>query len=276
MLQIDLPDIDSIQLWDEIVSNKRGIRKEKLLQCRGTLLERYDFYQSHYGSLEKITPLEASFWEGIKDDLHSCYGNNVAFSRARKKIFSSAYKCPYCLLNRPNTLDHYFDKSDYPEYSVFIPNLIPCCSECNSLKGTSMFNDGQQRQFIHFYLDNIPDYQYIFVRFIIDSPKTIPQIHVDLKFQENEPLQWQIRNHFSQLDLLRKYQDAIISQLPVVLSEIEIAKNDDMTFDEIQELIRHKYQALTRICKNNYWETCMYEGLLNSEGVLQTFFDFNL
>ena len=152
MLQIDLPNIDNIKLWDEIVSNKRGIHKSNLLQCRHIVLERYVFYQSHYESLEEITPLDTQFWENIKEDLHSCYGNNVAFSRARKKLLSSAPKCPYCLLNRPNKLDHYFDKSDYPEYSVFAPNLIPCCSECNSLKGTRLFNDDQQRQFIHFSL----------------------------------------------------------------------------------------------------------------------------
>jgi len=235
-------------------------------------LERYVFYQSHYESLEEITPLDTQFWENIKEDLHSCYGNNVAFSRARKKLLSSAPKCPYCLLNRPNTLDHYFDKSDYPEYSVFAPNLIPCCSECNSLKGTRLFNDDQQRQFIHFYIDNIPNYQYLFVHFSIDAPKSIPQTFVDLQFQENEPLEQQIRNHFSQLDLLRKFHDAIISRLPVVLGEIEIAKNGGMTFDQIQEIMRVRYRALASTYKGNYWETCMYEGLLSSEGVLEMFF----
>lgn len=276
MLQIDLPDIDNIRLWDEIVSNKRGARKEKLLQCRQQVLDRYAFYQSHYESLEEVTPLDAPFWENIKEDLHSCYGNNVAFDKARKTLFSSAPKCPYCLLNRPNTLDHYFDKIDYPEYSVFTPNLIPCCSECNSLKGTSLFDDGQQRQFIHFYLDNIPDYQYLFVRFTIDPPESIPQISVDLQFQENESLERQIRNHFSQLGLLKKYRDAIISRLPVVLGEIGIAKNSGMTLNQIQEIMRFRYQALTNTYKNNYWETCMYEGLLSSERVLETFFNSEL
>lgn len=79
MLQIDLPNIDNIKLWDEIVSNKRGIHKSNLLQCRHIVLERYVFYQSHYESLEEITPLDTQFWENIKEDLHSCYGNNVRF-----------------------------------------------------------------------------------------------------------------------------------------------------------------------------------------------------
>lgn len=133
MLQIDLPNIDNIKLWDEIVSNKRGIHKSNLLQCRHIVLERYVFYQSHYESLEEITPLDTQFWENIKEDLHSCYGNNVAFSRARKKLLSSAPKCPYCLLNRPNTLDHYFDKSDYthdtapwpPEKTKRVLEILP-------------------------------------------------------------------------------------------------------------------------------------------------------
>ncbi len=276
MLQIDLPTIDNIRLWDEIVSNKRGTRKEKLLQCRQQVLDRYAFYQSHYESLEEITPLDASLWEDMKEDLQSCYGNNAAFGGARKILLSSVSKCPYCLLNRPNTLDHYFDKSDYPEYSVFTPNLIPCCSECNSLKGTSLFDDSQQRRFIHFYLDNIPGYQYLFVRFTIDPPESIPQISVDLQFRENEPLERQIRNHFSQLDLLKKYRDAIISRLPVVLGEIKIAKNSGMTLDQIQEIMRIKYQALTDTYKSNYWETCMYEGLLSSEGILENLFNSEL
>lgn len=276
MLQIDLPDIDNVKLWDEIVSNKKGTRREKLLQCRQPVLDRYAFYESHYASLEEITPLEAPLWADIKDDLRSCYGDNIAFGRAKKKLLSSASKCPYCLLNRPNTLDHYFDKSDYPEYSVFTPNLVPCCSECNSLKGTGLFHDDRQRQFIHFYLDAIPDYQYLFVRFTVDPPEPVPHFSVDLQFRENEPFERQIRSHFSKLGLLRKYRDAIINRLPVVLKEIKIAKTSGMAYDQVQELIRIQYQSLAKVYKSNYWETCMYEGLLSSEGVLENFFNFEL
>ena len=62
------------------------------------------------------------------------------------------------------------------------------------------------------------------------------------------------------------------SRLPVVLGEIEIAKNGGMTFDQIQEIMRVRYRALASTYKGNYWETCMYEGLLSSEGVLEMFF----
>ena len=45
-----------------------------------------------------------------------------------------------------------------------------------------------------------------------------------------------------------------------------------MTFDQIQEIMRVRYRALASTYKGNYWETCMYEGLLSSEGVLEMFF----
>jgi 5-methylcytosine-specific restriction endonuclease McrA len=276
LLQLDFPDIDNIGLWDEIVSNKRGIRKENLLLCRQQVLDRYTFYQSHYESLEEIAPLDAPHWENIKEDLQSCYGNNVAFDRARKVLLSVVPKCPYCLISRPNTLDHYFDKSDYPEYSVFTPNLIPCCSECNSLKGTSLFDDSQQRQFIHFYLDNIPDYQYLFVRFIINPPESIPQISVYLQFHENEQLEQQIRNHFFKLGLLKKYKNMIADRLSIVIEEIRIAKNSGMALNRIREALTIQYQALRNTYKNNYWETCMYEGLFKDEEILETFFNSEL
>lgn len=272
MLQIDPPDIDDTELWDKIVSNKKGARKVRLRRCRQRVLARYAYYQSHYESLEKITPLDASSWVGVKEDLQSCYGDNATFSEARKVLLSSASKCPYCLLSRPNTLDHYFDKSAYPEYSVFTPNLIPCCSECNSLKGASLFDNDQQRQFVHFYFDSVPSYQYLFIRFAVDS-QPIPQISLDLQFQENEPFERQIRNHFARLNLLEKYHSAIVDRLPVTLREIKIAKASGNSLDEIREIVQHKHQAFTDFYKSNYWETCMYEGILNSEGFLETFFN---
>ena len=88
----------------------------------------------------------------------------------------------------------------------------------------------------------------------------------------NEPFERQIRSHFSKLGLLRKYRDAIIDRLPVVLEAIKNAKTSGVAFDQVQELIRIQYQSLAKVYKSNYWETCMYEGLLSSEGVLETFF----
>ena len=69
-----------------------------------------------------------------------------SFSKAginRWIIETSGVKiCPYCNLaytfNRRNKtmaqLDHFYPKSDYPEFAICYYNLIPCCPSCNRIK----------------------------------------------------------------------------------------------------------------------------------------------
>ena len=53
---------------------------------------------------------------------------------------------------------------------------IAFCSECNNIKGTAVFDDEMNRKYMHFYLDCIPEYQFLFVRFESGTEETVPQI----------------------------------------------------------------------------------------------------
>lgn len=52
--------------------------------------------------------------------------------------------CPYCNRNYINTrdrflgaeIDHFYNKDDYPMFSISLYNFIPCCSICNRIKST--------------------------------------------------------------------------------------------------------------------------------------------
>lgn len=62
--------------------------------------------------------------------------------------------CPFCGgLGQVHTLDHYLPKANFPIYSVSPANLVPCCRDCNTGKGTSI---GTQlcEQTLHPYLDD--------------------------------------------------------------------------------------------------------------------------
>lgn len=275
MQSLSLPQINSVQLLGDIIANKKTPRKERLCQCRAEVVDRYTYYETHFDALNNIEPMDESKWERVKKDLHSCFEKNVAFDRVKKQLYSGVQKCPYCLLNRPNTLDHYFDKSDYPEYSVFVPNLIPCCSECNTIKGTKLFNESKQRQFIHFYIDNIPTYQYLYVRFTMTDYSSIPMVKVFLQFNEGDTSSEQIECHFHQLGLLSKYQDSITGKVATVIDEFQIAKEDGMHSDDIRKMISIRFRSLIKNYGCNYWETCMYEGILNSIGFLESYFDIS-
>ena len=268
MVQLLYPCIDNDSLLDTIIANKKREKREALLPYTGKIKKRYNYYKEHYNDMESIHSW-GTVWGPIKDELISCYGNNVAFSAAKKELTAAMptiiqNSCPYCMLNRPNTFDHYFDKSDYPEYAVFIPNLVLCCSECNTLKGTMMFDSAGQRKFVHFYHDAIPDYQFLFIRLRNTKKDIIPEINVFLQFREDEKQKDILSAHFHNLELHRKYKDSINGKLSVIMNEILNNVGSRFSYDDIQTLLENRFQAMVAHYGLNYWESCVYEGILNS------------
>ena len=263
------PTSDSTTLWTSIVDKKNIIHRNKLKAKKPLIEERYKFYQSNSTNLDVMSALDWSKEEEIKELLISCFGNNVSFTDAKKALFLNVTKCPYCTINRPNTLDHYFDKADYPEYSVFLPNLIPCCSECNTAKGTKIFDTFKTRKYIHFYFDSIPSYQFLFVNFAFNSDETTPKINIRLAFQTTTPDTQRIEKHFSELNLFQKIKDSVSDKLPTIIEEISLFKGKELT--EIKDLLNIRYSSLVKTQGLNYWETCLYEGILNSPDFIERY-----
>lgn len=264
MKKLAMPTLDNCRLWDAIVNNKTKNRAE-LQALRERVLLRYGSYAMCFTSLESILPEEWS--DEAKEALKSCYGDNVSFRNAKKELMQNVARCPYCLLNTPNMLDHYFDKSDYPEYSVYAPNLVPCCSECNSQKGTRVFDENGARQFVHFYCDDMPGEQLLFVRFECTDTHLIPEIKIFLECENDI-----IKAHFIGLKLEERYRSAISDRLTPIISEITQLWQGGCDRNEIKELLGIKHNSLAAHYGNNFWEACIYEGLLNSEEYFNSIF----
>ncbi len=280
MKTLDYPRIDNIELWDDIVSRKHNPAKGRLLSVREKVEERYDFYSEHFDSLEEIQNLPESEWMGAKEDLIKCYGENIEFKKVRHEIFdvmekSNQTKCPYCFLNRPNTLDHYFDKDDYPEFSVFVPNLVPCCSECNTNKSTSVFDENETRKYIHFYHDVIPSEQFLFMRFTYPDSDKIPIVNIYLEFESENNFSAIVRNHFSNLSLLKKYKNAVLDRLAPIIEEIRMFSKNNKAREDVVEILETRYNALAKHYGKNYWETCIYDGILHSSDFLESCYSEN-
>ena len=267
MKNLELPNIDNVKLWEDIVSHRRIVSRELLKSYKRKVIDRYTDYEKNFTSLDSIKPLTTSTWSAVKDELTGLYGDNVEFKKTKKVLFNTV-KCPYCTLSRPNTLDHYFDKSDYPEFSVFTPNLVPCCSECNGLKGTIVFDDKNKRPFIHFYLDNLPDYKFLFVRFNLINQ--IPEVSIEFCFKEDEPMKDQIQSHFARLNLINKYKEVINEKISIIIGEIQMAKRDGDDITVICRTLTNRYISFVNNLGENYWETCMYEGVLSSDGFIES------
>lgn len=273
MKTLSHPQVDNMDLWERIVSRKRQPAKGRLQSVRGRVEARYSFYEDHIDCLDEILPCDVAEWLGVKEELQSCYGKNIEFARVRQMIFdnlaaTSQTKCPYCMINRPNTLDHYFDKDDYPELSVYVPNLVPCCSECNSLKSTFLFDSQGKREYIHFHHDLIPEEQFLFVRCSFSEPEGIPKVNVYLSFGSGDAPSELIQTHFRKLSLVKKYEEVIKDNIAPIVEEIRMHLQNGLSMNTIKDLLRTKHSSLVKCYGYNYWESCVYEGIQNSAGFL--------
>jgi 5-methylcytosine-specific restriction endonuclease McrA len=68
---------------------------------------------------------------------------------------SQTVRCPYCGLNRADTLDHFVEKALVPELALFARNLVPCCSECNRIRGRTFEKPSGVQRVLQFYDDPI-------------------------------------------------------------------------------------------------------------------------
>jgi hypothetical protein len=271
MYNIHVLCCDNITLWNNIVANKRLESRNKLLEYKQKVEQRYIFYERNYTSLNNIHPLEINEWEGVKNELISCYGDNKFFNKAKEDIYNNIQhksKCPYCMINMPNTLDHYFDKEDYPEYSTYLPNIVPCCYDCNNLKGTKMYDDYNHRKFINFYHDRIPSYKFLYIRFEITKNPLIPNINIYLHFDVDDEISRIIKEHYENLQLIKKYKSLSGEKLTELLNIIIEMKKAGYCLDNIINFIEIEYRSNVELYGLNYWAACTYEGILNSSNYL--------
>lgn len=239
MVKLSIVNIDDTKLYDKITSQKtkkcrlnsecfkstkncevcqnsyRGI----MFVYREYILSRYCYYRNNIAQLEKIKS-EKIIPNNFADLLCKTFENSTDISDLKTQIRVNIPKeikgyCPYCMINEPNTFDHYFPKKHYPEFAFFSYNLVPCCSKCNTLKGDLIFSEDGERMFINFYFDDIMDIQFIKAKVYIDNE--IPTVTYYLDINSSNKAKKIIEHHFAKLKLLDRYTERSIS----VLNEIQ-------------------------------------------------------
>ncbi|GLK82828.1 HNH endonuclease [Ancylobacter defluvii] len=115
------------------------------------------------------------------NDLYSAY--MVQAKGPSRKVYDDimvAAKglCPFCAgLGQVHTLDHYLPKANFPAHSVSPANLVPCCRDCNTGKGSS-FGAANVDQTLHPYFDADQFFQqrWIFGRLTTAKPLVMEYI----------------------------------------------------------------------------------------------------
>lgn len=271
MINIDPLLIDNAQFAKEVFESKEDPRKTRLLSSYLYVKDDYNTYNTNKYNLERMSPdIRVS---GISEDLLHCYDTSTkVVAEVKKRIKDNIPtkkkgRCLYCMISEPTTLDHYIDKSDFPEFSIYTDNLIPCCASCNTRK-KAKWRNGTQRLIINNYFDTLITDNYLYVD--IGFSREIPFIReVRLDFSAVTATTYSIelvKNHYELLGLKKRYEDKAADLLDDIVEEFtEPSKIDRQS---CLNTINRRILALEKKHGFNHWEAAVYRGVLANNDLL--------
>lgn len=276
MRQLIPPNLDSVKIYQDIKDKSRTEKKTRMENLEAYVTERYDEYFSVKERLENIGLSNISVKED-KDALISCYSRSkegYLEGEVVAKIISvqqiqHKQKCPYCGMDKPRTIDHYLPKSDFPEFAIYPPNLIPCCGYCNMKKKVNWIDNGE-RVYLNLYYDNIPsDIQYLFFHLEYEGEDPSPTVHFSLEnFGEiDDKLFRRIKNHYTNLNLLEEFSQNVEEELSKIVDQIHYYPN--ITIDEHKANLERDYNTSVRKYGINFWRSSFLGSIMQSD----TFFE---
>lgn len=177
-------------------------------------------------------------------------------------------RCPLCGQRDVKTIDHYLPKQQYPEFSVFLANLVPCCSDCNKAKGEYLPTEYAD-QIFHPYFDDWSAHRMVKADVIVGNKVDVSFSIGPLQGVSPETLA-RARRHFKILELGPLYAAG---------AAVELVEN--------KELFRRNYQTGTNALRAelrytaesrqrgnlNSWRAALYWGLAESEAFCEGGFE---
>lgn len=271
MINIDPLIIDNDQFAKEAFESKKDPRKTTLLASYVYVKDDYHTYNANRLNLERMSP-DARV-SGIREELLHCYDSSTEIvDEVKQKIKDNIPtkkkgRCLYCMISEATTLDHYIDKSDFPEFAIYTDNLIPCCASCNTRK-KAKWRNGAQRLIINNYFDTLITDNYLYID--IGFSREIPFVQeVRLDFAAVTATTYSIelvKNHYELLDLKNRYKDKATDLLDGIVEEFTEPYKIDRP--SCLNTIYRRISALEKKHGRNHWEAAVYRGVLANNDLI--------
>lgn len=239
--------------WDET--------KVKLLVDAGA---RYDEL-ANVQKLNSIRRISArSFSRDEREHLLHLYETQVGKPTGRARnvrdeiMRRAGGRCLFCSYQKPSELDHYLPKHTYQEFSIFPPNLIPTCHECNHMKLEYTSCD-ENAQFVHPYFDDFDDCEWLEAHcdYSFDSEITIRYCVKEAPREISLTLLNRLKFQFDYLQLGPRYSIEAMLELGDIEDLLRgIFKKGGS--GEICAEMKQRAASSTRRFKNG-WKAAMYK-----------------
>ena len=270
---------DSFEFHKEVLNSKKNSPqdphyKNRLETQENTLADKFVEYDDSFSSNDLVSLANYGFDGRDKTDLIKLYSYKSkkiqklkisVTTIERNRILST---CQNCTISEVNSLDHFVNKKEFPEFSVHPKNLFPSCTKCNSYKGQEWRDHGQVTC-LNLYLDELPDEQYLFVninvvnndvittRFYLENPNGVDPIFFG-----------RIQNHYNKLHLCERFQenaDTIITSLENTIKTY----SDKLPLEDIIELVISNSERDMKHYGYNYWKSILEISLVNNDDFIE-------
>lgn len=282
MKRLSPPTIDPQEIYTEVLERSRSQdKKERLDRLSEYVFDRYTKYEELLPDLQGISDSEITNIED-KNALESCYNRNekgylegfVVSKIISQQTVQHKNSCPYCGIDKPRTIDHYLPKSIYPEFSIFPPNLIPCCGYCNSKKKDRWQKNGE-RLFINLYYDDIPNDKFLFAEFHFSENKInpVPTISYQINLEGiNGNIKVILANHYKELKLTDEYSLSVEEEISNIYDEIKHNTHKSIEFHKSN--IKIRLDTFVRKYGVNYWKSALLEALLDCDEFFERIYKY--
>lgn len=188
------------------------------------------------------------------------YLSLVQFSSLRADVLAaaSALKCPYCYQLRASQVDHYLPKSQFGEYAIYAPNLVPICGECNGKKLDRYRRPGGGRRYLHPYFDQLPSGP---TRYLAATLKVGASVTISYEVAHPSGMSdelWAILdNQFRDLDLGRRYMEEASEMMMNMLNSFYAHFTRGGSEELNRQLLIECKSKTLRYGVNHWWPTAL-------------------
>lgn len=274
MKRISLPVHTSLQSYNLCLVSVRDVAlKERLIDIAGFIEEVSSTYveRAALGKVFSILPLRHAkgedpvIFESIrKSELVKLYEYNMVSRTPGRGLYdvllvAANEQCPFCGgVGRPQSLDHYLPKANYPQYAVLPQNLVPCCRDCNSGKSNSLAVI-EDEQSIHPYFDDDKFFleQWIFAKINLTFP-------CSLEYFPSPPEEWsevernRASNHFRDFNIGGRYSVQAASDLSALV-DLRRGYLSSVSVEEFSKYLLSVSESESYF--SNHWRKIMYQTL---------------
>jgi hypothetical protein len=253
----------------------RAARRSILQNIVGNIEARYNEYAEKKLNLSTLN--ECTLSEIPPNDqreaCRNCYDSPKSWNDFIDDLIAEAQspklrgRCPYCGAAPADTMDHYAPRQRFPEFSILLRNLVPCCGRCNRLKDELWTKPDGTRFIFNFYYDSLPTTRCLFAKIQYgadDAPKV--SFTVESRGGVVEGLLERMRSHFEELELDEAFRTVANDVVTDTFRLITRSKDDDP--QKARTLVEEQTRDFALDYGLNHWKTAVSEALSESDDFL--------